>query len=86
MSSIEALSWLKTLGFSIVVLEMDALNVFNALVKSSRDFSYADSIINDCKIFAHDLVECPFSFVKRSTNRVAHTLVRTVSSTSNLGE
>ena len=52
MSSREAFNWLKTLGFSRVVLEMDVLNFFNALVKSIMDISYAGFITNDCKILA----------------------------------
>ena len=84
MSCKKALNQLKNLGFIKVIIEMDALNVYNALVKSNMDLSYDGSIIDDCKILAQDLVEC--AFVKRSANRVAYTLARAVDSMSDLGE
>ena len=51
-----------------MVLETDALNDFNALVRTNKDFSYFGSIIDESKILAKDLGECSFAFVKRSTN------------------
>ena len=48
MSCRESLKWLKASGFKNVVLDMDALNVFNAMVRTNRDFSYFGSIIDDC--------------------------------------
>ena len=86
MSCREVLSWLKTLGINKVIVEMDALNVFHALINSNMDFSYAGSIIDDCKILAQDLFDCSFAFVKRSANQVAHTLARVTGSMSDLGE
>ena len=46
----KALSWIKNLGFSKVIMELDALTVYNALVNSNMDFSYVGSVIDDCKI------------------------------------
>ena len=65
---------------------MDALNVYNALVKSNMDLSYVGFIIDDCKILAQDLFKCTFAFVKRSTNQVAYTFTRIVGSKIDLGE
>ena len=86
MSCKEALSWLKSLGHNKVVLELNTLNVFTALVSSNMDIFYFGSIIKDREILAKDLGECYFSFVKRSVNRVAHALARAIGSESNHGE
>ena len=58
LSCRKALNWIKNLGFRKVIIEIDALNVYDVLVKSNMDLSFADSVLDDCKILAQDLVEC----------------------------
>ena len=41
MSCRETLNWLKILGFSKVIIEIDVLNVYNARVKYNIDLFYA---------------------------------------------
>ena len=79
MSCKETLSWLKYLGHNKIVLELDALNVFNAL-------SYFGFIINDCKIMDKDLRKYPFAFVMRSMNWIAHAFARAFDSESDHGK
>ena len=82
----EALSWLKKFAFQSVVLEMDSLQVFNAL---HDKFVYPNgfgTIIADCRALAQSLGEVTFSFVRRSTNSTAHTVARVEGSMSGSGE
>ncbi|KAH9753855.1 putative reverse transcriptase/RNA-dependent DNA polymerase [Citrus sinensis] len=81
----EALSWLKTFPFTLVILEMDSLLVFNALHDQLVYPNGFGSIIADCRVLAQSLGEVAFSFVRRSANSAAHTVARVGSSMSGSG-
>ncbi|XP_073138127.1 uncharacterized protein [Henckelia pumila] len=73
----EALSWLKSLDSSHIIVESDALLVIEALNNSSEsDSSRLGLIVHDCKILAGDFSSCQFVFVYRSMNQAAHALAR----------
>ncbi|KAH9802749.1 reverse transcriptase domain-containing protein [Citrus sinensis] len=82
----EALSWLKEFAFHFVILEMDSLQVFNALNDKVVYPNGFRSIIVDCRALAQSLGEVAFSFVRRSANSAAHTIARVGHSMSGLGE
>ncbi|XP_024033517.1 uncharacterized protein LOC112095650 [Citrus clementina] len=82
----EALSWLKEFAFHFVILEMDSLQVFNALNDKVVYPNGFGSIIVDCRALAQSLGEVAFSFVRRSANSAAHTVAWVGRSMSGLGE
>ena len=82
----EALSWLKKFAFHFVILEMDSLQVFNALHDKTSYPNGFGSIIDDCRALARSLGEVVFSFVRRSANSAAHTVAQVGSSMSGSGE
>ncbi|KAH9763510.1 reverse transcriptase domain-containing protein [Citrus sinensis] len=82
----EALSWLKEFAFHFVILEMDSLQVFNALNDKVVYPNGFGSIIVDCRALAQSLGEVAFSFVLRSANSAAHTVAWVGRSMSGLGE
>ena len=55
LSSREALSWLKTMGYNKIILETDAQQVSLAFNSSNANLSYFGAIIDDCTIFSRDL-------------------------------
>ena len=61
---------------------MDAQGIFNALQDPYLVKSLFLMLIADCQVLAKDIEEIEFSFVKRSTNLVAHSITRTTSSMS----
>ena len=68
----EVLSWLKGLPFLPIIVEMDSLQVFNALFVDSFSPNGFGLIIGDCRVSAQSLGEVTFSFVRRSANSTAH--------------
>ena len=82
----EALSWLKKFAFHSVILEMDSLQVFNALHDKTIYPNGFGSIIDDCRALARSLGEVAFSFVRRSANSAAHTVAQVGGSMSGSGE
>ncbi|XP_073137691.1 uncharacterized protein [Henckelia pumila] len=78
----EALSWLKDLSYSNIMVESDALTLIEALKKRSPDDSYVGLIIEDCRFLALELNSCSFIFVRRSANQTAHTLAKAAGSLS----
>ncbi|XP_073152648.1 uncharacterized protein [Henckelia pumila] len=62
----EALSWLKSVDCSQIIVESDALLVIKALNNSEPDSSSLSLIVEDCKILARDFSSCHFVFVFRS--------------------
>ncbi|KAJ9189513.1 hypothetical protein P3X46_000796 [Hevea brasiliensis] len=77
----EALSWVKGRLFNTpLVMEMDCLMVKQALDRILHDNSYFATLIHDCKFLVKDVASLSFSFVKKSTNQVAHMLARAIGS------
>ncbi|XP_073138172.1 uncharacterized protein [Henckelia pumila] len=79
----EALSWLKELNLSNLIVESDALLVIQALKNKASDISSLDLIVEDCKSLVSDLHSCSFVFVRRSANQAVHLLARAVGSMKN---
>lgn len=72
----EILSWLKDKQFPHVIIEMDCLQVYNALVdKLSRPNGFG-LIIDDCRVLAMYVGEVIFSFVRRSSNTATHVVAQ----------
>ncbi|KAH9786028.1 reverse transcriptase domain-containing protein [Citrus sinensis] len=72
----EILSWLKGLPVFPVTVEMDNLQVFNALTTNSFSPNGFGLIINDCRALAQSIGDVTFSFVRRSANSAAHFIAR----------
>ncbi|KAH9750457.1 reverse transcriptase domain-containing protein [Citrus sinensis] len=82
----EALSWIKQLQLSNVTIEMDSLNVYNALVTNLSGPSSFSLIIEDCRALSNSIRDVSFSFVRRSANSVAHSVAQAGNSLSGHGE
>ena len=82
----EVLSWLKGLPFLPVIVEMDSLQVFNALFVDSFSPNGFSLIIGDCRALAQSLGDVTFSFIRRSANSAAHSVVRVGGFLSGMGE
>nr|GMD17523.1 uncharacterized protein LOC109173080 [Ipomoea batatas] len=78
----EALSWLKDLGHSNVILQSDCLNFCLAFNSRFNDLSYICSIVKQCRIIARDIENVSVRHIKRSANYVAHALARATCSSS----
>ena len=70
--------WLRNMGVCRVVLESDSQLLVNAVHGHAK---YLSSI-RDCTELFRDIPEVFLVFVRRSANRVAHTLARAASSMS----
>lgn len=82
----ESLSWLKKFAFHSVILEIDNLQVFNALHDKDVYPNGFGIIIADCRALIQSLREVTFYFVRRSANSTAHIVTRVSGSMSDLGE
>lgn len=71
----EALKWIKSFSLDRIQVESDCLQVVNA-IHNCHLLSSLDLLVNDILVIARDFSNLSFSFVKRSANRVAHTLAR----------
>ena len=78
----ETLSWFKGLQFPCVIIEMDCLQVFRALVEEFSGPNGFGLIIEECRALARSIGEVQFSFVRRFTNFAAHSVARAASSPS----
>ena len=77
-----ALSWLKELQFPCVIIEMDCLQVFRALVENFSSPNGFGLIIEDCRTLDKSIREVHFSFVRRYANLAAHFVARAADSMS----
>lgn len=66
LSVSEDLSWLKDLHFQNIVVESDAQLVIDALKSDSPDASSLRLILEDCSLFATEILSYTFVFVRRS--------------------
>ncbi|CAI9771666.1 unnamed protein product [Fraxinus pennsylvanica] len=76
----EALSWIKAKFPEVQTIEMDALLVYSALQNVEEDNTYFGLLISEYRLLARELSNLKFSWVRRSTNQVAHTLAKATSS------
>ena len=72
----EALSWIYRRGWRQVELELDCLEVVQAILDQRSYPSYFHGIIDDCKAMMKNLDKIRVGFVFRLANMVAHTLAR----------
>ncbi|KAK9190098.1 hypothetical protein WN943_018699 [Citrus x changshan-huyou] len=72
----EALSWLKEYKLPCVIVEMDCLQVFQALTEGFSGPNVFGLIIEDCRELALVIGEVKFSYVHRSANFAAHSVAR----------
>lgn len=72
----EALSWLKSMKLSKVIVETDCLQAFNALVDRKCPLNSFGSLVLDCKCIADSIGDIAFSFVRRSANSASHFVAR----------
>ncbi|KAH9768702.1 reverse transcriptase domain-containing protein [Citrus sinensis] len=72
----EALSWIKNLQLSKIIVEIDCLNVYSALITPNTSPNDFGLIIADCQTVAQLIGEVRFFFVRRSANFAAHNVVR----------
>ena len=61
----EALSWIKHLQLSKIIIEIDCLNVYSSLITQSASPNGFGLIIADCRAIAQLIGEVKFSFVCR---------------------
>ncbi|KAK6132481.1 hypothetical protein DH2020_033781 [Rehmannia glutinosa] len=73
----EALSWLKEKYQHVTVtVETNSFSVIKAIRGSSPNTSYFSDVIDDYLVMLKDLPLFSCIFVRRSMNRVAHTLAK----------
>ncbi|XP_060965397.1 uncharacterized protein LOC133034347 [Cannabis sativa] len=72
----EALSWIKGKNWKQVVLESDCLVAVQGVHSSVQLSSIFGLLLWECKQLLNELENISLSFVKRSTNKVGHFLVR----------
>ncbi|KAH9786019.1 reverse transcriptase domain-containing protein [Citrus sinensis] len=72
----EALSWIKLMQLSKIIIETDCLNVYSALLSPSTSSNGFGLLIADCRAIAQVIGEVRFSFVRRSANAAAHSVAR----------
>ncbi|KAH9754875.1 reverse transcriptase domain-containing protein [Citrus sinensis] len=72
----EALSWIKHMQLSKIIIETDCLNVYSALLSPSASSNGFGLLIADCRAIAQVIGEVRFSFVRRSANAAAHSVAR----------
>ncbi|XP_019195641.1 PREDICTED: uncharacterized protein LOC109189303 [Ipomoea nil] len=82
----EALTWLKGLQSSCIIIESDCLNFCNAFNSSFSDYSYVGLLVKQCLSIANGIGDVSVRHVKRSTNQVAHELARATGSLAVSGE
>ena len=69
-----------------VIIEMDNLQVFQALIENFSSPNGFGLIIEECRSLAMSLGEVQFSIVRRSANSAAHSVTRAEGSMSGPGE
>uniref|UniRef100_A0A803NZS4 Reverse transcriptase n=1 Tax=Cannabis sativa TaxID=3483 RepID=A0A803NZS4_CANSA len=72
----EVLSWIKMNQLTDVEVEIDSLVVVQAIKGSVQMPSQFGFLVQDCRLILSELHNVFISFVKRSSNRVAHCIAR----------
>ncbi|KAI8572941.1 hypothetical protein RHMOL_Rhmol01G0240100 [Rhododendron molle] len=72
----EALITAAIRGFSEIIVEGDSLQVVQALIQDGKSLSDCSSILADCVELIPLFSSCSFIHVKRSCNRIAHSLAK----------
>ena len=82
----EALSWIKSIHALPIIIEIDCLEVFNAISNNTVYPNGFGLVIDGCRALARSIGEVTFSFVRRSANTVAHIIARVGGSMSGPSE
>ena len=82
----EALSWIKQLQLSNIIIEMDCLSVYNALIDNLSGPSSFSLIIEHYCALSNFVRDVSFSFVRRFANSAAHSVAQARNSLSGHGE
>lgn len=72
----EALIAANIRGFAHIIVEGDSSQIVQALSQEGKNFSDCSSIVTDCLKLAIMFSSCFFVHVKRSNNKVAHSLAK----------
>ena len=70
----EALSWIYRRGWDYVELELDVIEVVQAILDQKSYPSYFHGVIDDCKVMIKNLSNFRIGLVYRSANMAAHTI------------
>lgn len=82
----EALSWVRTKGFSNVIIESDCAQAINILQGKVMDSTYKGRISMECMALSTIIPGVRFNWVRRDDNSCAHTLARESINISGNGE
>ncbi|XP_073049166.1 uncharacterized protein [Primulina eburnea] len=73
MVLVEAINWVRNMGYQKVVFELDSKSVVDAVGRTGEDLSEFASIIARCKLLMTDKPEHTVRFVRRIANELSHT-------------
>lgn len=73
---LEALSWIKNLGLSIVIVEWDSKIVVDAIKSNLSYLSVFGDYVSSCKAILVDVPSFSVGLVCRDANILAHSLAR----------
>jgi DNA primase large subunit len=73
---LEALQWLHNADISNVYIEVDCLQVVQAINNKLRNNNEFGIIIELCRSLLNMIQNCNVSYVRRQANRVAHELAQ----------
>lgn len=79
----EALSWLKAMGYSQILLEFDCMHMVNAIYSLHPDSSYFSTLVNDIKVLLSDMENISIVFIKKSMDQCVHHLTKAFVSLTN---
>ena len=67
---------MKNKHWDVVIIEMDAFEIYEALTKGLSDQSFIGLLIDSCVSLSKELNCIKFNFVRRFTKMAAHILVK----------
>ncbi|XP_075499854.1 uncharacterized protein LOC142538418 [Primulina tabacum] len=74
---LEALSWIKDMGYDKVIVETDSKISADAIHSDARDLTEFGLTITPCRAIIRNQTSFKVDHVRRQANRAAHTLVKT---------